>query len=163
MVNFPLTQSSWLERHPFPSFPLPLLPRREPSVGGVREPAWLPGALSLIWSRFQRLEGPELRSLPRGCDHPAVAAGPERRVPSSVMLLQGCFWGAGQSLPRYPTLQIFLDRHHGHALSPAQLMPPAPPLPSGPLALPPAWITATVGWSPGGRGADAHCPPPPTS
>lgn len=61
----------------------------------------------------------------------------EPRGPSPVMLLQGPFWGAGQSLPRYPTLQIFLDGHRSHALSPAQLMParPAPAFwPSGPAS-----------------------------
>lgn len=58
-------------------------------------------------------------------------------MPSPGMPLRGCFWGAGQSLPRYPTLQIFLDRHRGRALSPAQLMPvcPAPAFwPSGPAS-----------------------------
>lgn len=57
-------------------------------------------------------------------------------VPSLTMSLQGCFWGASQSLPVTRPLE-FLDSHHGPALSRAQLMPACPALAfwrSGPVA-----------------------------
>lgn len=48
-----------------------------------------------------------------------------------------------------PTLQIFLDSHHGHTHSPAQLMLPALPLP---FSLPPPWV-------PGEQAPTALSPP----
>lgn len=167
-VKFPLTQSSWLERHPFPSFPLSLLPRREQSVGGVQRPGWLPGALSLIWSRSQWLEGPELWSLPSGFDHPAGAPGRSffgccgARSPFSCDVAPGLFLGCRPEPAPLPHPSDISGQAPRPRPSPAQLMPacPAPAFwPSGPassLDHRHCWLEL--------RGWGADCPPlpPPT-
>lgn len=146
MVKFPLTQSSWLGRHPFhpppPSPPLPIKESRWEALAGRALPAALASSSRFKWL----LEGLEPQSPPSSCDHPVVAAGrsvfplQRHRVPSLMMLLQACSRGAGQSLPWYPTLQIFLDSHHSHTLSQAQLMPACP--------APACWLSGPVSPSP---------------
>lgn len=142
MVKFPLTQSfGWGDI--LSILPLPIKESWWEALTGRA----LPAALCLIRSRIKwLLEGLEPQSPPSSCDHPVVAAGrsvfplQRHKVPSLRLLLQACSRGAGQSLPWYPTLQIFLDSHHSHALSQAQLMPACP--------APACWLSGPVSPSP---------------
>lgn len=138
MVKFPLTQSSWLERHPFPSFPLACLPTREQAVGGAPE-----SSLPSSGPDFSDRRGCGCGHCPaQRCDHPArpqagvsSQAGAQRAFACDVA--PGPFLGCWPEPAPLPHPSDISGQPPRPALSPAQLMPacPAPAFwPSGPAS-----------------------------
>lgn len=146
MVKFPLTQSSWLKRQPFPSPPpLPPPPHKRAVRGRSSEAKLIPRSPLSPLVQILVAAGLGARVAAQRCDHPAVATGRsfflgrKHRVPLSrdvaPWLFLGC-WPEPAPLP-HPSDISGLSR--SHALSRAQLMPacPAPALRlSGPVSHP---------------------------
>lgn len=165
MVKFPLTQSSWLKRYPFPSSAPSLpLPIKEQRVGGAQKPQEFPKPSP--YSAPDLPEGLEFWSPPRAvptqqCHSPRQGHVPSARLAaaSPVRLPLGCSCGAGQSLLFTPPCRYFWTPHR-HALAehswycpsrPAFSLPglsacpcllPGPPHPT-------SWETDLDGWSRG--------------